>query len=584
MVFCAASLLLLGACGGSAPPRVKDPLLAAQDRSQPPGQRVQAAREAIARAGDDNVAQQTVWRELSKVAWSTTDDDAVRTGALAALLAVPGEGAKNTLRADLVAALGDERDPSMLRAGAELAAREGWTDAVPALTLAIARSSLLASDGRQDAGPRAIPTATLRFGSARDEAAVRDNVQSGTVLSSATQRDASLAAKRALSELLSREGGGGVDTLWQFVVAPVLTASDAQVARPDAKLPANAVQPNLAQAKSGVDNEFGLQTPAAAIEGVKATTKQLAAARQTERLRIAAYDVLAKQQAAHNGAENQMEEGDVWAKVNLVSLLQGADAQSPVVKRLRVAQDALGALPATGEEFRQLLSMPIETESAQQWWGQVKQARNANRYGDSVAVGMAECVRWSQERMRPSTGEVGMTPPLAFSAAIANPTQDQLPAVHSAACRMLKEVLSRASVRDGLRQQLELDRGDRRAVYGGWLIERAAAHEPSNVVARICSPRPSERQGDYSFAPTDDMLTQSGMALAWYRLNAQRENNGDRSDPDDRDRWIVAQARRPYVIITSISAQRAKAVYVWSGGIVDLGTLELVANGKSSES
>ena len=567
---CAVSL---SACSSNAPPRVKDPLLTVQDRTVAPGQRVQAAREALARAGDDRVALRTVWRELSTVAWSTTEDDDVRAGAFAALQSVQDPEAKLILREGLVQGLGEATSPQLLSASAKLAAAEGWTDALPSIVLALAQPHLFAADGYRDRGPRAVPTATLRFGSQADDVAMQRNERAGTVLPPSTPAQASADLLDAAAMLLAKQSTG-VEAIFALVTQSPSSAPQPPKlpnTAPAAKPLANKPQP---PAKPGEELQKEAQAAADALAFVKSSNAALAEARRIQRLRLAAYNVLAR----------NPEPAGTWPGVNLHALVQASDAQLPVVRHLRAAHDALGTYPTSGEALRQLLSQPLEGESAQQWWASLAAARSNTLANESLSVGFAPIAQFAHSAL-PSND---LAPRIASLQALSKsaptrtakstaPELAPMPREVALAAAALQASLQSPALKQSLFDQIQLDRSDRRAVYGGWLTLSAA----NQVNAQLAPPRPSKRMGDFGFTPTDAMLSQSSQALAWYRLSARRENAEDQSTPEPRDFWIAKCSLRPLLIISQAGKQRLSAVMVWENGSVDLGTFD-VATAKAN--
>lgn len=540
VVFACVGVASVQGCS-SGPPRVKDPLLTAADRTLAPGLRVQASREAIARAGDDPVAQRAVYEGLAEIVWSSSEDDMVRAGAFASLQAVQTPQARELVRAGIAANIGRERDPAMLTACSALAAREGWTDAVPGLVLALARPHIIKSDGWGVAGPRVSQRVNIRFGGS-DDAALLRNLQAGAALPAATSDEALAQAKQALGTLLALPDGGGIERLWQFVVAPAVALAE----KPAATEKAGAVKAGTEKAgteKVGAEKAGskpqppaagpqGLEAPktdaqraAASLQRVRTATQTLEASRDVERLRLAAYDVLVRHAEA-DGA---------WPGANVDALVASSDASTPVVARLLTVKNALQWLPQSAEQLRHLLSLPAATSDGA-WWTVPAPATAGSALTEPVftprTLGTLAALQWGAAHL---PQEADRQEPVTLLASI------------------FQSAMQQPGVREALRQQLALDASDRSASYGGWLVpSQTVAGQAGELTAVLAAARPADRVGDFVFSPSDAMLTRSANALAWYRLDPEPQARGTAITPTPRDRWLASTSGRPMLIVSSV--------------------------------
>ncbi len=491
--------LLAAGCGSSRPPRVQDPLVTVADRATPPAERVRAGREAIARAGEDAVAKRAVYRELVELATSPTDDVVARGGALATMMQVEDSEARAMLREAVSRSVAWERDASVLAAKSKLVAQQGWKEAVPGLVLALARPWLIASDGYGLAGPRAVETATLSFGGIGQTATLSANARAGAVLAFASDGEAQAAARDALASLLP--GDASRAELWGMVV------------------------------RAGPGGGLALEKGAsgeAVLGAVRSGAERAKQAREIERLRLAAYDVLVRQELVLGGANGLA--GPQRAGQAMDAFAGGGEGSvdKAVVERLQWVRRTYGELPASGEGLRQALSMRVAAD-------------NAPEDGPG-GLGERALRRWHQSRG--GTGDV-------WTAAGALAAEE--------------------SVRAAWRRQLDLDDSDGAAAYGGWIVLSEAG-----LVARVATPRAAERGGNLWFTPTVSMLDGTGDALVWYRLHA--EGNAE-DGPDARDRWLAEASGRVVLVVRRVRGGEARVWALCGTGVQEVGTVVLPSGG-----
>ncbi len=272
---------------------------------------------------------------------------------------------------------------------------------------------------------------------------------------------------------------------------------------------------------------------------------------------------------------------------------QGNADGTAAVEAIRACRADLRAMPNSGDELAWLLSLRNEhgKENAA-WWGET--AAGVARVPQAVVLELrhAETVRWAAanhpELLGTSQGEL--------LAMLRDRLNSRHAVEHAGAKKLYREslygqeerlswgdclsilvlddVLRQPGVPSILWQQALLDLNDTRAGWGGaWVTKRGSR---SGYVPVVYPPRPAQRRGDLEYAPTDDMISQCDLALAFYSFHAWKTRNQDAAGPEPSDLARVARLRRNELLLTPLSERRFNVdVVLPTGVVIDIGILEV---------
>jgi hypothetical protein len=134
------------------------------------------------------------------------------------------------------------------------------------------------------------------------------------------------------------------------------------------------------------------------------------------------------------------------------------------------------------------------------------------------------------------------------------------------------DALAQSGVRDGLIEQVGLDRRDESTEYGG-ILESADADQFRVVLFR---PRARDRTGDDRFVASGDMIRFSDRALAHYHLQVQKPRMSRLAGPSDGDLLYAADSGRNCLVFTSVASDQLNVdIYMPHGVIIDLGMMPI---------
>lgn len=126
-----------------------------------------------------------------------------------------------------------------------------------------------------------------------------------------------------------------------------------------------------------------------------------------------------------------------------------------------------------------------------------------------------------------------------------------------------------------------MDRDDKTSEYGGLILTlhnigdgRAPSKSPGDIVAWLFPPRPGQRQGDYEFVASEEMILQSDRALAQFHFHVQRTRNSALAGPSAADLEYARRTGRACLVFTSVATDELDVDYYQPDGVVvDLGTI-----------
>ncbi len=267
------------------------------------------------------------------------------------------------------------------------------------------------------------------------------------------------------------------------------------------------------------------------------------------------------------------------------------DAGTAALEALRACNADLRAMPSSGDELAWLLSLRNNDKESAKWWGEATAAIAKAPAGITLDLRHAEPVRWAAINQ---PAWLATTQPELISILRERLTTRQ-PRERSGVKQLYRETLygqeeslswgdciSILAIDDVLRQpgvpsllwkQATLDLNDQRASYGGaWLPKRGST---SDYLPVVYPPRPAQRRGDLIFVPTDDMLAQCDLALAFYTFHAWKTRNEESAGPDTTDLARSARLRRTETVLTLLGERRMNAdVMLPTGVVIDLGVVE----------
>lgn len=332
----------------------------------------------------------------------------------------------------------------------------------------------------------------------------------------------------------------------------------------------------------GIVFEVFLNPP---TEDQPASTGAAGAIDWTERARADAWDLLGRLDT----------EG-----IRRAALITGSGDEldaNPAVALLRRCRADLRCVPLSGDELRWLRSLadPSKPENAA-WWEQSRAAvasLNAEQ-SQRLALRHIEPVRWAfthrsqwvtapkQELLdeldrrlesrphRHRSSERGDShPPVSESLA---EWRAQLRWGDCLAALVIDEATRQPLVLAALAQHSDTDRRDTSTEYGGLLEWSESA---ASFRARLYPPRPGQREGDYRFVASDDLVAASDCALAQYHFHTQRMRNESFAGPSRPDVQYAARSGRNCVLVTSVAEGTFNIDYYQPDGVVlDLGDIK----------
>lgn len=270
---------------------------------------------------------------------------------------------------------------------------------------------------------------------------------------------------------------------------------------------------------------------------------------------------------------------------------------NPAVALLRRCRADLRCVPLSGDELRWLRSLADPSKADNRaWWEQSRSAvaALAPEQSERLALRHIEPVRWAASHLSQwlTATRQDLLDELArrldsrhHRQRSADKTDFRQPSPQTLAhwrthlrwgdvlaALVIDEAVRQPLVLTALVQQAEIDRRDPTTEYGG-LLEWAES--PVSFRARLFPPRPGQREGDYRFVASDDLIGASDRALAQYHFHAQHLRNDSFAGPSHPDLQYAARSGRNCIVVTSVSEGTFNIDYYQPDGVVlDLGDVK----------
>ncbi len=268
------------------------------------------------------------------------------------------------------------------------------------------------------------------------------------------------------------------------------------------------------------------------------------------------------------------------------------DRGTAALEAVRACEADLRASPNSGDELAWLLSLRNENgKQNAEWWRSASEAAAKAPASERLEIRHAEPLRWAlanqpawlsmsrSELMSVLTQRVANRRIIERSGQrklyreSVHSQQDTIPWADCITILAIDATGQQAGNPQLLWQQGVLDREDFRGAYGGaWMPRRGSTVEYLPI---LYPPRAAQRRGDLMHIPTDDMIAQSDLTLAYYTFHAQETRNEDMAGPSQDDLNLAARLRRNYVVLTMIGDRRFDVDCLTPQGVVvDLGIVE----------
>lgn len=268
------------------------------------------------------------------------------------------------------------------------------------------------------------------------------------------------------------------------------------------------------------------------------------------------------------------------------------EAGTAALEAIRACRADLRALPNSGDELAWLLSLRNEhgKENAK-WWGDATAAVARAPQGVVLELRHAESVRWAAANQPAWVGAsqselvsllrerfagrrvVEHSGVKKLYRETLQPQEAKLSWGDCLSMLVMDEVLHQPGVMSLLWRQAQLDLNDQRGGWGGaWMARRGSTVE---YVPVVYPPRPAQRRSDLEYVPTDDLISQCDLAVAFYSFHAWKVRNEESAGPETTDLALAARLRRNEVILTLMGERRMNVDFTMPTGIViDMGIME----------
>jgi hypothetical protein len=290
---------------------------------------------------------------------------------------------------------------------------------------------------------------------------------------------------------------------------------------------------------------------------------------------------------------------DRAARASLMDSATGGDEEGRrILNDLRTVRDALGVVPARGEEVRWALRLVEErTGRLSTWWEQA--AAGTARLGPAGREGLelrhVEPVRWASIH-RPewlTTGRESLLDELQTrlagrqiyprtkaieglayaNAESLSQERDRIGWGDALSLLVIDEALADSAVTSAVFATAGVDHDDRATEHGGMLWSDADGFHAQHFPPRG-TPTPDDRR----FVAPREMIDFSGAALAHFHFHVADWRNRDYAGPSPGDFDYAAKFGRACVVFTGISRDLLDADAYFPGGVVvDLGEVRAPA-------